>query len=622
MLQLLQLFVLVPLAGFLISMLIPRKKEKIISGIAVTITAAYLIGCSAFIIYWLTNGMTILDIKHIVLYKTDTFEFFIDLYFDKATAVYSFVGGLLILLVTLFSKFYMHRDPGFKRFFNTLLLFFVGYNLVVFAGNFETLFTGWEILGFCSFLLIAFYRDRYLPVKNGLKVISVYRLGDVCLMLAMWMCHHIFHENITFIKLNEAGFIGPLIQQNSSLFIFTAIMILIAAAAKSALFPFSSWLPRAMEGPTTSSAVFYGSLSVHLGAFLLMRTYPLWESILSIKISVIVFGLLTSLIATSIARVQPTVKTQIAYSSITQIGLIFIEVALGFHMLALLHFAGNAFLRTYQLLVSPSVLSYEVHNMFFSFVPKKRVEMNDSLQKLKNAFYVLSIKEWNLDSFMRRFLWNPFKWTGTNMRFLVRRFSLLLLSGFFILGLLSFIAKDSIPEHLDHPVSVAFSLIGLLLVLTSFAERGDARRAWLFVLAGQGFITLSIALNEPVSLQQVFIYLSGVVSAGIIGYACLSKIKNIDNDINLDRFHGYSYEKPVAAFVFLVCCLSLLGFPFTPTFLGIDLLFTHIHKHQWLLVTFTALSFIFIELAILRLYARVFLGQHKRNDHPIAFRSS
>src|SRR6185436_18936090 len=114
-------------------------------------------------------------------------------------------------------------------------------------------------------------------------------------------------------------------------------------------------------------------------------------------------GLVTSLIAASIARVQSTVKTQIAYSSITQIGLIFIEVALGFHTLALIHFAGNAFLRTYQLLVSPSVLSYQIHDMFFNFSPKKKE--NVPFQKIQNAIYVLSIKEWNLDWLMYRFMW-------------------------------------------------------------------------------------------------------------------------------------------------------------------------------------------------------------------------
>ena len=200
MAQLLQLFIWLPLIGFFASLLVPRKKERPISGIAIATVGLHLLGILIFIGLWIADGLQILDIKHIVLYKTSSFEFFIDFYFDITTAVYAFTGSTITLLVAIFSRFYIHREAGFKRYFATLLLFFLGYNLVIFSGNFETLFIGWEILGICSFLLIAFYRDRYLPVKNALKVISVYRLGDVCLMLAMWMCHHLFHENITFPK--------------------------------------------------------------------------------------------------------------------------------------------------------------------------------------------------------------------------------------------------------------------------------------------------------------------------------------------------------------------------------------------------------------------------------------
>lgn len=620
--QILQFFVLIPLLAFLTSMALPRKSEKIISWLAIATTGIHVAGCLTFIIFWIINGAGILDIKHIVLYKTTSFEFFIDFYFDRATAVFALVGSSIILLVSIFSRYYLHRDEGFKRFFNTLLLFFLGYNLVIFSGNFETLFIGWEILGICSFLLIAFYRDRYLPVKNGLKVISIYRLGDVCLMLALWMSHHLFHENVTFFKLNDPAFINDFLSENNSLFIFVAIMILIAAAAKSALLPFSSWIPRAMEGPTTSSAVFYGSLSIHLGAFLLLRTYSFWENITLIKILIVILGLATSIIATTIARVQSTVKTKIAYSSITQIGLIFIEIALGFHLLALIHFAGNAFLRTYQLLMSPSVLSYEIHDMVFNYKAQTQNQSRNSFQKIRNALFILSIKEWNLDWFMFRFLWNPFKWVGRNMNFLVQRISLVLLAIVFLLGLFSFIEEGSIPVHLENSFTLVSSLLGLLLILAAFAERGNAKRAWLLVIAGQCFVTLSIALNEYVALHQIAIYLSGIVIAAGVGYICLKKIEQIDKDIALSQFHGYSYEKPGIAFVFLLCCLSVVGFPFTPTFLGIDLLFTHIHKNQGLLTFLTALSFIFIELAILRIYARIFLGPHKKAYHPIAYRSS
>jgi len=93
---------------------------------------------------------------------------------------------------------YLHKEPGYKRFFTTFLVFFISVQIIVLAGNFETLFIGWEILGVSSFLLIAYYRHRYLPVRNGLKVFSIYRIADVGILITMWLSHHLWHENITF----------------------------------------------------------------------------------------------------------------------------------------------------------------------------------------------------------------------------------------------------------------------------------------------------------------------------------------------------------------------------------------------------------------------------------------
>jgi len=300
-------------------------------------------------------------------------------------------------------------ELGLKRFFNTILFFFLGYNFTVLSGNFETLFIGWEILGISSFLLIAFYRDRYLPVRNAVKVFSIYRIGDVGIFLAMWASHHLWHENITFYKLQNYDLVHQHLSEHSFIGIIISLGILIAASAKSALFPFSSWLPRAMEGPTPSSAVFYGSLSVHFGVFLLLRTFPFWEHQLSVRILIGLIGLITAIIAFFITGVQATIKTKIAYASIAQIGIMFIEIALGLETLALIHFAGNAFLRTYQLLVSPSVVSYQIRDQFYHFKTNQNVVFPKFLKRFESTIYVLSIKEWYLDTFMQKWIFYPVK---------------------------------------------------------------------------------------------------------------------------------------------------------------------------------------------------------------------
>lgn len=614
--QILQFFILLPLAGFLLSLVIPRTKERIISFLSISFIGIHLLGFFAFVVYWLMNGHPTIDIKHFTLFKAGSFEFFADLYFDKITAAFAAVGCVLTLLVTIFSRFYLHREEGFRRFFNTLLFFYLGYNIVIFSGNFETMFVGWEIIGISSFILIAFYRDRYLPVKNGFKAITLYRVSDVCLMLAMWMCHHLFHENITFTQLGSAPDHGQMFP------LFISLMVLIAAVIKSAQLPFSTWLPRAMEGPTTSSAIFYGALSVNIGVFILLRTYPLWEDLLIMKVLIITIGALTGIVATSIARVQPTVKTQIAYSSIAQIGIIFIEVGMGWHLLALIHFAGNAFLRTYQLLVSPSVLSYLTHNQFYHFTPRKETTENPLLRKLLYSFYMLGIKEWNLDSILYRFVWKPFKGIGNLFSFLSGTWFIVVLLMLTLAGSAAVFVPDLISLEQKIYLPYIFSVLAVIVILKAFTDSSSAIRTWIFLFFGQCLLALSLSWNHQVKPEYLFFYLGGILVAGIIGYVCLHIVNSIDKDIRLTGFHGYVYERPGLSLVFLLCCLGMIGFPITPSFIGIDLMFSYIEKNEILLLILSSISLIFIELAILRIYLRIFLGQHKKPNHAMAYRSS
>jgi len=619
---LLQLFILIPLTGFVVSLLIPAKKETLISWVAFFTVGVQLVSFLIFVLVWIDIDHPTLNIKDIVIFKTVGYEFFIDFYFDKITAVYLFVGAFLTFLVTVYSRYYMHRESGYKRFFNTILFFYLGYTLVIFSGNLETLFIGWEILGISSFLLIAFYRDRYLPVKNAVKVFSIYRVGDVGLILAMWMSHHLWHENITFLKLNNYELVHTQLQTHTVIGVLISLMILVSAAAKSAQLPFSSWLPRAMEGPTPSSAIFYGSLSVHLGVFILLRTYPFWEHQFSVRIIIAVLGLVTMVITTGIARVQSSVKSQIAYSSIAQIGMIFIEVAAGYTNLALFHFAGNAFLRTYQLLVSPSVVSYLIREQFYNYSPRDRSIEVSFPKEVEYALYVLCIKEWNLDSLMYRYLWNPLKWAGNKLSFLTLNNVVLFFIPAYALGLLSLYYEEMIPPAIHEKLPILFALIGLLMVLKSFTERKLARMSWLLVIMNHLWVALAVSFNEHFTYGQPPLYLSGVFVSGILGYICLQRLKSHEGNIDLDQFHGHSYKHPMIGFVFLVSCLGLAGFPITPTFIGEDVIFTHIHEDQVFLASFVALSFILDGLALIRIYARVFLGPHMRSQYEMAYRSS
>lgn len=617
----LQIFIFIPIIGFILSLLIPKNRETLLSRIVFFTVGLHFTTFIGFFVYWIVNGHQVLNLSEIVLFKSKEYEFLIDFCFDKISATYLFVGSFLTFLVTIYSRTYLHREDGYKRFFNTILFFYIGYNITIFSGNFETLFIGWEILGICSFLLIAFYRDRYLPVKNAIKVFSIYRIGDVGLILAMWASHHLWHENITFQKLSNYELVHEHLHSHSFIGVFISLMILVAAAAKSAQLPFSSWLPRAMEGPTPSSAIFYGSLSVHFGVFLLLRTYPFWEQQLSVRIIIIILGLSTSVITTLIARVQSTIKSQIAYSSAAQIGLIFIEVALGFEDLALIHFAGNAFLRTYQLLVSPSVVSYLIREQFYNFVPRQHTFEDSLPKKIEYSIYLLSLKEWNLDKFMNFMYWNPLKAIGRKLNFLTTKRLLMIFVPAYLIGLTCYFYQEFFPKQIHEYLPAFFALIGFVMVIKSYSERKSPRMSFLLILMNHFWITLAISFNEHFQINEAVFYLSGIVIAGAIGYVMLQKLKKQEKGIDLNQFYGHVYEHPKFAFVFLVAALSVTGFPITPTFIGEDLIFSHIHENQIFLAFFISSSFILSGISMVRLYARLFLGPHIKTYHETPFKS-
>jgi len=620
--NILHFFIFIPIAGFLLSLLVGYKKERALSWVATLTLGTQMLFGIPFVVFWLLSNHPNLNLADIVLYENNEYQFLVDFYFDKITATYFLVGSLLSFLVILYSRYYMHRETGYKRFFNTILFFYVGYTITIFSGNFETLFIGWEILGISSFLLIAFYRERFLPVKNAIKVFSIYRLGDIGLLLAMWMSHHLWMENISFAKLNNFVLVSFHLASHSKVGFFISVMILIAAAAKSAQLPFSSWLPRAMEGPTPSSAIFYGSLSVHMGVFLLLRTYTFWEHQLVVRIMIGLVGFTTTIIATGISRVQSSIKSQVAYSSIAQIGIIFIEVALGFEKLALYHFAGNAFLRTYQLLVSPSVVSYLIREQFYTYSPHIKSIEASLPPKIRNTLYILCLKEWNLDSFMYETIWNPIKRFARALSFLNEKNVYYFFIPTFLIGLYGLYNKDTIPEGIRAYLPVSYAFVGLVMVMKSFSERKNILYTWILIIMSNFWISLALGFNDDFEFSQIYIYLSGIIVCGGLGYWILWRIRKIEPDIDLSRFHGHVYEYPNKFFLFLIACLGLTGFPITPTFIGEDLLFSHIHADQFVLAFFVSLSFVVDGLSIIRVFARVFMGPHIKTYHEVAYKSS
>ena len=620
--KILELLIVWPFIAFLVSLFLPKENEKLISGFTFGMIGIHFFMILGLLIFWGTQGFPAVNLKEFSVYQSQDMNFFIDFYFDYVTAVYCLVGAMLTFLVTTYSRISFHREQGYKRFYYTILFFYSGYMMAVFAGNMETLFIGWEILGLTSFLLVAFYRERYLPVKNAFKVFSIYRIGDVGIILAMWASHHLWHENITFEKIQNYELVHHHLESHSMFGLFISVMILLAACAKSAQFPFSSWLPRAMEGPTPSSAIFYGSLSVHLGLFLLIRTMPFWEHQLIARILIGAVGIFTAAMGASIGRVQSSVKSQIAYASVAQIGLMFFELSLGFETFALFHFAGNAFLRTYQLLVSPSAVSYLIREQFYHFESKHESIETHFSKKLEYSLFLLSLKEFNMDELLDRLLWKPFKNLGNLLRFINIRNIYYITIPTFIFGILLQVTRYNIPVLLVEILPEIFALIGLFLVFRAYAGRRNVFVVWTLLVMNHFWVVLAISFNDALSVYEIIFHLAGVIIAGILGYIILWKMYKAEPDIDLNKFQGHVYEYPKMAALFLIACLGLAGFPITSTFVGEDILFSHVEYDQVFLAFYLALGFVISGIALIRMYARIFLGPHLKRYHEVAQRSS
>lgn len=290
------------------------------------------------------------------------FDFLLSLHLDWLSLPFLLLGTALCGVVAAFSERYLHREPGYHRFFFTLCLFGLGYTLTILGGSIEVLYASWEFLGLSSAMLIGFFHDRPAPVRNGLYAFAVYRICDLGLVLASVLVFQQFHSGELEVWLGRGQWPNIETPLTPAMAGLIGGLLLLSAAGKSGQWPFCGWLPRAMEGPTPSTAIFYGALSVHAGAYLLLRCSPLLDASPAFAAAATLIGLGTALTARLVGRVQNDIKCRLAYSSLAQVGLIFAEIGLGFRWLPVLHVLGHAALRSVQFLKAPSLL-HEIHEL-------------------------------------------------------------------------------------------------------------------------------------------------------------------------------------------------------------------------------------------------------------------
>lgn len=336
-----------------------KLSESVVSKLTQITIATALVPAVAILILMLATDSRFVsvDVGDWVSIPQQHFHFHLKFIFDRLSVPFLLLSLVLCGVVGAFTRRYLHREQGYNRFFLLYSLFLAGMVLSAVAGTIETLFFGWEMVGLSSALLVAYFHERESPVKNGQRVWSVYRLADAAFLIGALTMHHLTGEGDFASFVGSEPWPGGTAQLSSTNALIVGLLLLLAASGKSALVPFSGWLPRAMEGPTPSSAVFYGSLSVHLGAYLLLRVSPVLEASPLLQWIVVFVGAVSAIAGSVMSRVQSDVKSSLAYASLSQVGIIVVEIGLGYYYLALVHIVGHACMRTLQLLRAPTLLS-------------------------------------------------------------------------------------------------------------------------------------------------------------------------------------------------------------------------------------------------------------------------
>lgn len=259
---------------------------------------------------------------------------------------------IMLLITAHFSTAYMHREAGFQRFFMILCLFSGAMQLIVIAGSAALTFFAWEMAGVSSYLLIGYVFERKTATRNANRAFVTNRIGDAAFILGLIMAFNYLGSS-EWTAINDS--------HNKISDIATGILavgFVVAAMVKSAQIPFSSWITQALEGPTPSSAIFYGSLIIHAGAFLIIRMQPLLENIPILMMFITIVGALTALYGYIVGLSQTDVKSSLIFSSIGQVGLIFMFCGLGWFNAATIYLIAHTIWRTYQFLHAPSMMHW------------------------------------------------------------------------------------------------------------------------------------------------------------------------------------------------------------------------------------------------------------------------
>jgi len=348
--QQLWLIPLMPLLGAAINGLFGRRLPKnVVSAIAV-LSVAISFGW----VYLATQTLGLLDKPHIETYgswiSSGAFQVPFQFAFDRLTAIMLWIVTGVGLLIHIYSTAYMDHEGGYYRFFAYLNLFMFFMLVLVLSNNFLLLFVGWEGVGLCSYLLIGFYFREKFATDAANKAFIVNRIGDFGFALAMFLIFAYF-GSLTFTQ------VMPVAKDQSHWVIeMVAFLLFVGAAGKSAQVPLYVWLPDAMAGPTPVSALIHAATMVTAGVYMTARCAAIYDLADSTRALMMIIGGLTAFLAATIGMTQFDIKKVFAYSTVSQLGFMFMACAAGAYSAAIFHVATHAFFKALLFLGAGSVI--------------------------------------------------------------------------------------------------------------------------------------------------------------------------------------------------------------------------------------------------------------------------
>jgi NADH-quinone oxidoreductase subunit L len=360
-LELLWLIPVLPLLGAAVNGLVVRNSQKgLVTAIGLGAPGLSLAVALGALWQYVRSGHG--EVFTQSLYEWTTGDFAVDVAFrlDSLSAVMLFVVTFVGFVIHVYSVGYMGHDPGYRRFFAYMNLFMSAMLLLVLGANYLVMFVGWEGVGLCSYLLIGFYFEEKFPPFAGKKAFIVNRIGDFAFLVGLFALFSTF-GTLDYGQLSERVLADPQAALEPYAFGlsvagFITLCLFVGAMGKSAQIPLYVWLPDAMAGPTPVSALIHAATMVTAGVYMVARTNVLYQLAPEISTFVAVIGAVTAIFAATIGLAQNDIKKVLAYSTVSQLGYMFLAAGVGAYVAAIFHLATHAFFKACLFLGSGSVI--------------------------------------------------------------------------------------------------------------------------------------------------------------------------------------------------------------------------------------------------------------------------